>query len=56
VADLFHADDQQRCPICGFVGSIDAFDCLGGESDDSLFCPECGREFNSVTDKEAPRA
>ena len=35
-----------RCPHCKASVSLDDCDCMGASTPDSLFCAECGREFN----------
>ncbi len=34
-----------QCPVCGCVGTVDDFDCLGAE-DGELICRKCG-EFGA---------
>ena len=38
-------EEPTQCPGCGFLGTIDDFDCLGADDDEHLFCNQCGVEF-----------
>jgi hypothetical protein len=65
VVDSRILDPQQlRCPKCGFVGSIDLFDCCGidiempeheiGPDDNDVWCPRCLEEIPAVFVTEEP--
>lgn len=41
-----------QCPACCFVGTVENFDCAGGD-DGELFCNQCGAAFIDGEDCES---
>ena len=38
------ADEIYCCPICGYIGTLDTYDCLGAD-EDCVFCNGCNNEL-----------
>lgn len=39
-------DVIHECPVCGNIGTLDDFDCLGADPG-CVFCNECGEELRT---------